>query len=370
LYSPPYLLSALAALTTLHGHNGARARILVQLPGASESALAGILAIVRELASGHPAVEQVDGMTDRQLEASPIEALLGEHYDEFLYAHDGTGSVCRRLAAAYPAARRICIGDALGMIYPADFLAAYRPRRPFALGDWMRATVGAIGLRSRELNPIVPQKAALVLPVDPSGRGLAGLELVCCPKREFLDAVNHCHANARALREYMSGLLLRFDGRKRYLMLTETYAEAGHLPPTREIDMYAEIVRKHCTPGSVVLIKPHPLESTGKAERIARATGGGYEVVGIEPMFGRYPIEVWEELVRGCTVISSAYPVLSLKYTHGIDVVQPMDEAMIERWIDPAFRRWARDSLQLYMEPLERLKSWDGRSVLWPPERA
>ena len=60
-----------------------------------------------------------------------------------------------------------------------------------------------------------------------------------------------------------------------------------------------------------------------------------------------------------------SYPVLSLKYLYDIDVIQPMDSEFIEKW----FPKWTwasyKNSLSLYSEPLKRLSSWDGMSILW-----
>jgi hypothetical protein len=352
------LLSALAALAALHPGEQIEGTILVQLPGASDEVLAEILRVVRELAAEHASIARIEGLVDRDTGADRLRRLLGGDFDEFYYAHDSTGDTCRRLAQLYPRARKVCTGDAFGMIYAADYVAGFQPAGSVmaALRRWLR------GLAMPALRPDV---AALVLPVDPSGNGLRGVQLMCCGKSDFLEAIRHCHANAAGLREYIASVLARYAARKRYLLLTETHAEAGHLSIEREAAMYAEIVRRHCEPGSVVLVKPHPLEMPGKAERIARALQGGYELAGVDAAFGRYPVEVWEALVRGCTVICSAYPVLSLKYAYDIDVVQPMDGAMIDRWIEPAHRRWSRDSLRLYTEPLARLPHWDGRSILW-----
>ncbi len=315
--------------------------------------------MVRELATGHPSIGQIHGLTDEQAGSARLHELLGAEFDEFYYAHDSTGTICRRLARAYPGARKVCIGDAFGMIYSADFLASYHVAGTIGsrLRAWLRAAAGQV--------PIAPDVAALVLPVDPSGGGLRGVELVCCGKADFIDALRGCHANARELQEHMHALLARTAGRRRYLLLTENYSEAGHVGAEREVQMYCEMVRVHCEPGSAVIVKPHPLEASSKAARMRAALGPAYEVIAVDARFGRYPIEIWLELVRECTVICAAYPVLSLKYAHDIDVVQPMDQAFVERWMEPAFRRWTLDSLRLYMEPLARLPGWDGRSVLW-----
>jgi hypothetical protein len=333
------------------------------LPGASEKVLAEIVQVVRELASGHPSIERIEGLTDGQVKSLRLREFLGDGFDEFYYAHDSTGTICRRLAQAYPRALTVCIGDAFGMIYPTDFVAGYHGAGSIGtrLRAWLRAALGP--------SPVQPEAAALVLPVDPSGVGLRGVELVCCGKGDFINALRHCHANARDLREHMRTLLGRTDGRRRYLLLTENYSEAGHIGTERELQMYCEMLRSNCERGSVVIVKPHPLEAPGKAARMQASLGSEYEIISVEASFGRYPIEIWQELVHGCTVMCAGYPVLSLKYAYDINVVQPMDEAFVERWMEPAFQRWTLDSLRLYMEPLARLGSWDGRSVLWSPER-
>ena len=360
LYSPPYLISALAALASLHPGAGVAATIVVQLPGASDETLAEMVGVVRELSAGHPAVARVDSLRDADLAAlkgPALRARLGAEFDEFLYSHDSTGQVCRRLADAYPTMRKVCIGDGFGMIYAAEFIATYHaPRTVRArLAGWLR----------RELPPLKPDIAALALPVDPSGEALAGLNLIVCGADEFRGVVRYCHGNAPGLRAYMKAVLERYASRRRYLLLTETYVESGHVRAEREMDMYAEIVRHNCEPGSAIIVKLHPMQVAGAASRLQAALGDSHEIVETEPRFRRYPVEIWAELVHGSTVVSTAYPALSLKYAQGVDVVQPMDEEFIERWIEPAYRAWVRDGLRLYMEPLARLARWDGRSVLW-----
>ncbi|MGE3702691.1 MAG: hypothetical protein AB7G08_28580 [Hyphomicrobiaceae bacterium] len=291
---------------------------------------------------------------------------LGDGIEELLYSHDSTGDVCRRLARAYPSARKVCIGDGYGMVYPADFIRQYHLPRTLLARSFARARVAVRRVASGPpLPPLRPDVAALVLPVDPSGRGLRGVELVCCTAEDFRAAIRHCHHRAEALRGYMHDTLQRYLGRRLYVLLTEPYVQAGFVRAEREAAMYLEIIRTNCESGSVVLVKPHPAEAGGVAERLRDVASGEFEIVATSRRFQRYPIEIWTELVRRCTVISAAYPQLSLKYAYGTDVVQPMDEAFISRWIEPGFRSWVRDGLRVYAEPLARLAQWDGSSILW-----
>lgn len=327
----------------------------MQLPGASALTLDALVGVVRELAAGHPLVEQVLGCTDADLPT----ALPQGPFDEFYYAHDVTGVVCRQLAKVNPKSRKICIGDAFGMLYTAGTMASYRRAPSFRerLLGWLRPAEEPASIR--------PDAAALVLPVDPSGRGLSATPLIVCRKESFLEAIRFCHANAADLRAHMRALLERTGTRKRYLLLTENYADAGLVAREREIEMYAAIAQRFCEPGSAIVVKPHPLESAGRAQELARALGPSYAVESVDPRFARYPIEIWLELLQACTVVCMAYPMLSLKYAHDIDVVNPLDDEFVERWMEPAYRQWMRDSLRLYREPLARLSTWSGDGLLW-----
>ena len=342
-----------------------RATLVVHLPGAGDELQREIAQIVALLARGHPLIERLEAFGETELRGmsgAQLKERLGEGHEEFYYAHDAVGTICRRLAAAYPSARKVCNGDAFGMVYTAESLPAPSARaRLGALARRLAATLAG----KAPLAPVRPDVAALVLPVDVSGNGLRDVSLVCCRKDDFLAAIDFCHANAAELRAHMHDLMKRHQGRHRYLLLTENYAEAGHASLDNEVAMYCEVIRRHCARAGVVLVKTHPLEAAGKDVLIARRLAGEYEVVGVDRRFARYPIELWREAVLGASVICTAYPVLSLKYAYGIDVVQPMNDELIDRWLEPAYRQWSRAGLRLYAGPLARLPRWDGQSVLW-----
>lgn len=379
LYSASAFLSALAALRTLHPAGDARATLVLHLPYAAADAHREMLEILRQFAAGAPEVERVLSFTPEELSAlctrwsaarsaANLAAALGGGFDEILYQHDTSGVFYQLAATAYPAARRVCIGDAFGMVYEQGFIQGYfggdggsgrrigRRVRNFLQGGW----------QALEFPAIPPQLAALVLPVDPSGQYLKKIPLLVCARSAFLDAVAHCARAAPQLAAYVSAALAPHRGRNKYLLVTEHYAEVGQLAPGREVEMYCAIIESHCEPGSVVYVKRHPAERLPKGDQVRERLAGRFEVVLLGALWMRYPIEIWEEMVRECRAICMAYPVLSLKYIYGVDPVQPMDDAFIERWFEPRQWAWTRDSLRLYTEPARQLAAWDGRSVLWP----
>ena len=381
LFSASAFLSALAALRTLHPGRDARATLVLHLPSVPDETHRQLESILREFAAGVPEIECVHALTSTALSAlcrpwsarqsaCRLAASLGPAFDEIYFQHDTSGVFYQLAAAAYPFARRICIGDAFGMVYERRFIESYfgggagrarrllRRARAMLRGSW----------EALEFPDYPPHLAALVLPVDPSGKYLDSVPLRVCERDAFQEAVGHCVAAVPELARYSSTLLASHRARRRYLLLTEHYAEVGQLPLDKELDMYCAIIGIHCEPGSVVYVKRHPAERLRKGEAIRVRLAGRFDIVLLDPRWMRYPIEIWKDIIRECTPICMAYPILSLRYIYGVATIQPMDEAFIERWFEPRLRAWTRDGLKLYTEPAERLGAWDGRSVLWAPE--
>ena len=60
-----------------------------------------------------------------------------------------------------------------------------------------------------------------------------------------------------------------------------------------------------------------------------------------------------------------AYPTLSLKYLHGIDVIQPMDRAFIKAWYPQKLWDYFDKAHQMMAVPTQRLATWNGAETLW-----
>lgn len=385
VYSTSYFLSALAAVRTLHPGGDARVTMVLHLPSASPQRHAEMAAILREFAAGMPEIDRVLSIDAEELSglcrrwsavrsARNLAAALGGEFDEILFQHDTSGVFYQLAATAYPAARRICIGDAFGMMYEQSFIQGYfasdvESGLPAAAKRVARRLRGLLqgGWRALRFPAFPPHLAVLVLPVDPSGKGLEKIPLEVCARGVFLELVSHCVRATPQLAGFISATLAPHRGRDKYLLVTEHYAEAGQLALGREVEMYCAIIERHCEPGSVIYMKRHPSERLPKGEQVRERLAGRFEVVLLDARWMRYPIEIWEEMVRECRPICMAYPVLSLKYIYGVDVIQPLDDAFIEHWFDPRQWQWTKDCLDLYVEPARRLSEWDGHSLLWSP---
>jgi hypothetical protein len=217
------------------------------------------------------------------------------------------------------------------------------------------------------LSGVRPHAAALILPIDQSGEFLRHVRLQVIPRDQVLRVLEEISAGCVSLQAHVQDLVEQTGRRSRrvFLLMTENNAEGNFMPFDREVEMYCSVVQSHCPAGSVVVLKSHPGEVLPRNEAIRARLSDTYEIVEFSAVLKRYPIELAGDLVRHCVLICMSYPTLSLRYLFGLDVIQPMDEAFIERWFPEPYWGSYKNALALYNEPLRRLSSWDGRSVLW-----
>lgn len=395
IISPTHVISSLAALEALHPNGNVRITFLVHWPGVNDAVVTELAQVVREMTSPFGNIERIVTITSSDKNELLTKGSLPQiaqafrdrfglaHFEELYYAHDIEGGMQQLLCTLFPKAKRICYGDALGNVYEKkvhlSFLVSNREDKIFHAFTLLRRILtrstalsrkilqGALLQRDEALEfaEFRPDAAALILPVDQSGKFLGGLPLHICSRECVLDLVERCGRACGSLSDYQSGLVNRCMGRKRYLLLTENSAEGNFIDFNRETEMYCDVIRERCERGSIIFLKSHPGETLPRNEQISKRLVNDFEVIALDEKFKRYPIELWLTLISNSAIICMSYPVLSLKYLYGVDVIQPMDDAFIERWFPE--RTWAsyKNSVSLYMEPLRRLPEWDGDSVLW-----
>ncbi len=306
----------------------------------------------------------------------------GTEFDEIHFAHDMVKPLPELAMNAYPNAKRIVYGDALGSVYDTRYFMALAEGG--TIDDARRAARGGSQHRSRttprslarrvrdgllgKATAFAPDAAVLVLPMDQTGRALAGTPFSVVPKQLMLDILAQCTgavpelaAYARATRETTRA--------PRYLLLLENYADADMTGVDDELAMYEAVVRRHAPAGATVLLKPHPLAVAPIADRLTERLATDYAVHAIPAELGRYPMELWAELLSSCEVISMlSYCGISLAFLLGKQTIYPIDTSLIERYFPP--RSWDRmnDSDVLYRGQLANLAAWDGRGILWKGE--
>ena len=388
--SPIHVIASVSAIQTLHHEYDVRLTILVHWPGVSKVVVKEIMKIVEEMTSSLSYVKKIrmlsssdntEMMSTRSIQviSENIKNYLGqEKFDELYYAHDIDGGMQQILCTIYSSARRICYGDAMGYVFEkSKYCSLYQGLNVLKITPFIKFYKAWLNIKSKAkqftikyilrhivLSEFSADIAALILPVDQSNGYLSKIPLYVCDRRVVLSIIEQCATACSLLKVYVSDLLGLYADRKKYILFTENYAEGKSIVLDREIKMYCAIIRNHCEVGSVVFLKPHPGEILLRYEEISSSLLSEYEIVSLSSEFKRYPIELWKELLLNSTVIGSGSPVLTLKYLYDIDVINPLNSAVIVQWFNKDKWDYYMDAFSLVNEPLKKLKEWDGCSVL------
>lgn len=402
--TPTQVISSICALKALNKENDINVTFLFHNPSyysENDEAFQESARVVSTLISGFNFVKKFKALPySAELQMLSVDTLEeaianlklyieNERIDEIYYPHDVIGELYQFLCMSFPEAQRICLGDALGYaIGKKTRLDLVRQdlklKEKISITYLQSIVFQKIGMLIFHLFPsgigrygkkqlkealyekeFKPDKAVLILPMDQSGTFLKNLPLTVCDKDIVRDVLRRLSSNCEHLNSYMDYLLSHYKNKERYLFLTEVYSEASYLEFETDIRMNCSIIESNCKAGSVIFIKGHPTEKHPRAGRIKELLSDKYDIVEIDGKYRRYSVELMDDLVLGCNVISSSYAVLSLKYLYDKDVIQPMDKVFIEKWFPESFWRTMNNSLEFCTGTIDRLYIWDGKSVIW-----
>lgn len=393
-------ISAVSALTAVHGDKKPNVTVLVHSPGLSIEANGELTSICKEFSKNFPFIKNVLNISrekkaellstgDIDLAVNSLKNFIGEDiFAEIYYPHDIEGGMYQFLCTSYPGITKICFGDALGNVYDKEYhlmlasgkKAGVQERKSIVeklKSCFMSFLSRLISFLSRqrgkaitETRPIVfeefkAQQAVLILPIAQKNNYFENIPLKICPRNIFLTVLEKCADSAEELNKYISVLLDEYKGADKYLLLLENIASGNFMPFEREVEMYCAVIKKYCAKGSTIFIKSHPLETLPTAQRIKESLSADFNIIDMDCRFERYPVEVWKKLVTNCKVISMSYPALSLKFLFDIDVIHFMSNKWIEEWFEERFWDSYKNSMERIVMPLKNLENWDGKSVLW-----
>lgn len=282
------------------------------------------------------------------------------------YPHDVVGGFLKTLRRSSPKAKLVCYGDALGQFYERDVHLGLIGLKPAYLGARIKVAAKKMyGNFARTLIKTVDY-AVLTIPVSQAPLPLR-TKLLVPPKEIILSVVERIVSGHTQFGAYCQSLVdhAAAQGFDLYLFLTENMAEGGFISFDDEMSLYCEAIERHARPGSTILIKPHPGEQLDRGKSFAERLGSRYKILTLDSTYHRYPVELFLPFLRRAQVIGMFYPALSLKYLYNMDVAQPMDNALIDRYFAPAFRESYKNAIELNMLPLSRLSSWNGVDMLY-----
>ena len=293
-----------------------------------------------------------------------LRSLVGaDHFDEIYLARDHLGAGSPLLLNAYADARKISYGDSLGMVGQRESLS--KLEAPASASTRLRAALRRMLLGEPRSIPF--DGAVLSLPIDMSGKYLPGVDLVVPSRAHVLACIEQMYDAMPQLRANCASLCeLGLPG-KSHLYLLSNLTASGLTDAAREIDLYAEIIEQTSTVGDTIYLKPHPRSTFEVLETLAGRLGADYRVVMVDDKrFSRTPVEMWTDLIRHCEVVAMfSTSAVNLKYLFDKQVVMPLDEARIARFIAPNAVDHMSSASRMMREALANLETWDGRTALW-----
>lgn len=348
--NPVGFIAGVSAVKTLH-QKGFVAYIVVEWPG-SILLSQEITEIIQKFSKEFSFIKKV---------IPKSVALRKKQFDEIYFSHDLNEGSLEPLFKKFPQAKRICYGDSFGLVYTKE--SFFRLLKISKKENYFKKIKQLFDKYRYSLN-IAAQQAVLILPVDQSGVYFKNVPLLVCSKNMVLDILKKTLVSCQDLQRYILEMLKLADDKKMFLFLTENFAEANLIKIDREIEMYVAIIKKYCQRKDIIFLKSHPGEALERNKKII-AKLENYQIYEIDQKYKRYPIELWQGLLKRSVVISVAYPVLSLKYLYNIDIIQPMDNSLIRKWFSQDKQAYLKDSIGQYMKPLKNLKSWHGKGPLY-----
>jgi len=378
LFHPGNVLGAMCSVEWLarqaDGGEGAGPTVLIHSPVIDATRLESITEVIASLCEcqgwPRPRVltdEDMYTILGPEAVASPQAAsrfsqwLGGPPPDEIHYVHTVLGHAAELSMRAYPKARRICFGDALGILHNAGYHMAQ-----YAGASAAEREAAGRAYAKAAANGEFPQAdtVACLLPADQKGDYLHGKKLLVVPRQTASDIIDRCVSGLSGLKEYTEGLLRRLPS-PRFLFLTENLVEACFATFENGVLMQEEMIRRHAPPGSSVIIKAHPLSSLDVHGELARRLAGDYAVEVFDDKAGRYPLEFMKTLVEACQPLCWSYCTLSIEYLYGKKIPHVIDDELTRRYLEPLRWESIRNSMGMVTGSLANLDAWDGKGPLW-----
>lgn len=296
-----------------------------------------------------------------------LHAALGETaFDEIYLARDFCGRGSPLIGNAYQGAKKMAYGDSLGLVADRANFADYDASRP------VRSLLSACKRTLRRALLGGPRRytfdaAVLSLPIDLSHGELASMPMLvpsACHVRQTIRAVAE---PLDSLRDYSRSLIEFAGDTTAHLCLLSNLSASGLMSQENEIALYVDVLTATVAPGDTVFLKVHPRSVRQVIDAVTKALTATMRIKVIDDAaLARLPVELWSDLLDACSVIAIfSTAAVNIKYIYDKDVILPLNNALIERYVLPAKVAYIKTVQRMIDEATAALDGWDGQSVLW-----
>ncbi|MDI9817759.1 alpha-2,8-polysialyltransferase family protein [Legionella sp. W10-070] len=303
-----------------------------------------------------------------RLRAKLIPRKLGKvSVSEILYAHDISSDFWNQtLMQAFPYAKRICYGDALGLVYSQNYFTSLM----FGLRKNQRFSFNSslVQLKRKFLFPtkkkqLLAQQAILAIPCDPGQDFLKQCQLLIPGKNEVKQCVLDLASALPEFKTYGNELIEKAN-KSCYLFILSNLTDSKLTTIENEIALYKEILASQVNHDATIIIKPHPAHNSVIFQKIIRCLQEEYDIRVIKNDFNNLPIELAIHLIESCTILSISYSSISIPYLYGKNVRHVLSNQMIKKYFVEEKKDWFIESNNLFLNIIAKLPNWDQQSEL------
>lgn len=285
-----------------------------------------------------------------------------DFFETIYFSHHATSDfTAQTFIQAFPNAKLICYGDAFGNFIDQDYLKPLIKNNVRNFFSWLKRKIKLLGCHF--LNPKITR---LMIPINLSTDSLQKIPLEIPTKKHAQQVLNQLQKNNILFNQYISSLCHELKNGSAYLFLLNNLACSKLTSVQNEILLYQAIIEKQVPQKSLLLLKPHAGANLLQTKILANwAIKKGYIVKIFPSHFFTMPIELAEELIKNCHILSTSYPTISLHYFYNRSVIHALDDHLIERYFFPQKKEWAKHQNQIYIDVEKKLNTWDGNSILY-----
>lgn len=281
--------------------------------------------------------------------------------DELFFSHDISSDFWNQtLMHAFPDAKRICYGDALGLVYTQNYFTQlmYRIKnKNKIIVHNIFARIKRKFLYPAKKNQLIPQEAILAIPCDPGKDFLSQCALSIINQKDLKHCVEELSETIPEFKTHMQDLITN-SSKPCYLLMFSNFTESKLTTLENEIALYKEILATHAQKDSIIIIKPHPAHNPDLFTQIIEALSKDYFIQIIDKDFYHLPIELAKSLVQGCEVLSVSYSSISLPYIYDKKVTHALTQELINKYFSIEKMSWFIESNNLYLSMIDALQHW------------
>lgn len=287
--------------------------------------------------------------------------------DEIYYSHDISSDFWNQaLMHAFPKAKRICYGDGLGLVYTPKYFTKFMYQVRYnnkILYHNILARMKRYFLYPSKKNQLKPHRAILAIPCDPGKDFFPHCELSIIKKINLKHYVDEMITTLPKFKNYLQNLFGK-DIIPCYLLIFSNFTESKLTTLENEILLYQEILAKHASKDSLILIKPHPAQNHYILKRILYALSEEYSIKVISEEFYHLPIELAEILIQKCKVLSLSYSSISIPYIYEKEVTHVLTQELVNKYFSQEKIKWFIESNNLYINMINNIKTWTAEHEL------